>query len=359
MRAPISVLATVLLASGAAHAATTLVEPDARISDEAIHADQQAIAAVQGRIQALNDAGRPLGDYAMAKAQCWLDTAFHEYSRNDRSQWPEAALQESMRLVSSLEAGQEPAGETPMVAGAKRLREDLWARAAELKNHEGYRCARPLVACFEVGLVHAGHEFAQYGWRHARSYIEMAEDQAVDAARAADECNELERLAKLAAVQAAPVPAPVPAVADAADAAPVVVPLPAGPPAEKLLLEADALFAFDRYALEDMSADGRERLADLAERLFQAYSRVDLVLVTGHTDRLGGDEYNQRLSVERANTVLRYLESLGVNSRMVALGRASAEPLSQCDDDLPSREALIECLAPDRRVEVEIHGVQR
>jgi hypothetical protein len=44
---------------------------------------------------------------------------------------------------------------------------------------------------------------------------------------------------------------------------------------------------------------------------------------------------------------------------MVALGRASAEPLSQCGDDLPSRDALIECLAPDRRVEVEIHGVQR
>jgi outer membrane protein OmpA-like peptidoglycan-associated protein len=354
MRAPIIVLATVLLASAPAQAATTLVDPAARITDEAIQADQQGIAAVQGRIQALNDAGRPLGDYHMAKAQCWLDTAFHEYSRNDRSDWPEAALQESARLVSTLEGGAEPSGETPLVAGAKRLREDLWTRASELKAHEGYRCARAMVACFEVGLVHAGHEYAQYGWRHARSYIEMAEDQAIEATRAADECSERERLAQQAAL-AAQSPAAVPT--DASAVAPVPVPL--SPPAEKLLLQADALFAFDRHALEDMSAEGRERLAELARRLAEAYSRVDLVLVTGHTDRLGADDYNQRLSVERANTVLRYLESLGVTSRMVAVGRASAEPLSECGPDLGPRDALIECLAPDRRVEVEIHGVQR
>jgi OmpA-OmpF porin, OOP family len=353
MRAPLSIMALVLMASGAAHAAASLGEPDGRITDEAIHADYETIAAVQGRLQALNDGGLPLGDYHMAKAQCWLDTAFHEYSRNDRSDWPEAALQQSAGLAAALEAGLEPAAETPLVAGAKRLREDLWARAAELKGHEGYRCARALVACFEVGLVHAGHEYAQYGWRHARSYIEMAEDRILEAGRAADDCNSRELLAQQAAAAAAPV-TPAEPVSTALPMA-----LASAQPAEKLLLQADALFAFDRYGLADMRPDGRARLEDLAERLTQAYARVDLVLVTGHTDRLGPEDYNQKLSVERANTVLRYLESLGVTARMAAVGRASAEPLSECSEDLAPREALIACLAPDRRVEVEIHGVQR
>ena len=342
MHARLSLLFLALLTVGPSHAAGDLVDPDSRITDEAIDADYQTIAVVQGRLQALNNDGLPLGDYHMAKAQCWLDTAFHEYSRNDRSGWPEAALQQSARLAAVLEAGLEPSDETPLVAGAKRLREDLWARAAELKKHEGFRCARALVACFEVGLVHAGHEYAQYGWRHARSYIEMAEDRLEDAARAADACYARELFAEQ--------PAPE---------APTAVLPTAVPPAEKLLLQADALFAFDRFSLEDMSADGRARLEDLAERLAQAYARVDLVLITGHTDRLGTEEYNRKLSIERANTVLRYLESLGVTARMASVGRASAEPLSQCDRDLAPREALIACLAPDRRVEVEIHGVQR
>lgn len=342
MHARLSLLFLALLTGGASLAAESLVDPDRRITDEAIHADYQTIAAVQGRLQALNDDGRPLGDYHMAKAQCWLDTSFHEYSRNDRSSWPEAALQQSASLAAALEAGLEPSDETPLIAGAKRLREDLWARANELKRHEGYRCARALVACFEVGIVHAGHEYAQYGWRHARSYIEMAEDRLEDATRAADTCNAPELLAQQVA-------AAEPPAAEQAAAA----------PAEKLLLQADALFAFDRYSLADMRPDGRARLEDLAERLEQAYARVDLVLVTGHTDRLGAEDYNQKLSVERANTVLRYLESLGVTARMAAVGRASAEPLSECHRDLAPRAALIACLAPDRRVEVEIHGVQR
>ncbi len=344
MRAPLSLLILALIASNTAQAAASLGDPDGRITDEAIHADYQTIGAVQSRLQALNDGGRPLGDYHMAKAQCWLDTAFHEYSRNDRSDWPEAALQQSASLAAALEAGLEPADETPLLAGAKRLREDLWVRAAELKRHEGYRCARALVACFEVGIVHAGHEYAQYGWRHARSYIEMAEDRLEDATRAADACYATELLA-----EQVPAAEPEPPAAE----------LAAAQPTEKLLLQADALFAFDRYSLADMRPDGRASLEDLAERLEQAYARIDLVLVTGHTDRLGAEDYNLKLSGERANTVLRYLESIGVTARMAAVGRASAEPLSECDRDLAPRAALIACLAPDRRVEVEIHGVQR
>jgi OmpA-OmpF porin, OOP family len=346
MGGKLSVLFLAAIAGGAVHAAVSLGPPDSRITDQAIHADYETIAAVQNRLQELNDGGRPLGDYHMAKAQCWLDTAFHEYSRNDRSGWPQAALQQSADLAAALEAGLEPSGETPLVASAQRLREDLWARAADLKTHEGYRCARALLACFEVGLVHAGHEYAQYGWRHARSYIEIAEDRLEEATRVADACNSRPLLAEQP-IHTEPTPEAVTTGIAPAE------------PAEKVLLQADALFSFDRFSLPDMSPDGRARLEDLAARLGQAYSRIDLVLITGHTDRLGAEDYNRSLSLERANTVLRYLESLGVTARMVSLGRASAEPLSECDRDLAPREAIISCLAPDRRVEVEIYGQPR
>ncbi|HSX65576.1 MAG TPA: hypothetical protein VLF15_12660, partial [Pseudoxanthomonas sp.] len=77
---------------------TTLVPQQARITDEAIHADLSGYGQTQGRIQALNDAGRPVRDYHLSKAQCWLDVSFHEYTRNDRSDFPQAALTESEKL---------------------------------------------------------------------------------------------------------------------------------------------------------------------------------------------------------------------------------------------------------------------
>ncbi|MGB8327610.1 MAG: hypothetical protein WCE48_08520, partial [Steroidobacteraceae bacterium] len=71
----LALLAT-LLAGCAMHvpfvAHDALREPAKRISDEAVHADYKTIAAVQERIRALNDAGRPVAGYDLAKAQCWL-----------------------------------------------------------------------------------------------------------------------------------------------------------------------------------------------------------------------------------------------------------------------------------------------
>jgi outer membrane protein OmpA-like peptidoglycan-associated protein len=329
-----------------------LHEPVRRISDEAVHADYKTIAAVQERIHALNEAGRPVAGYDLAKAQCWLDSAFHEYSRDDRSDYPQAALAESRSLVAALESGATPARETPLVAGAQRLREDLWRRAASLKDQPGFRCAQRQVACLEVELVHAGHEYSQYGWRHARSYIEMAEDYAGQANAAALACGP-------------PPPAapelPAPATAPAAPAAPTC---PTGPlaapvaPAERVTLRAAALFAFNRAGLKDISLGGRDELDRLVARLNHAYERVDLLIIYGHTDRLGRPDYNQRLSQARADTVAKYLQSVGVQAPIVPVGRGSTKPVSTCGR-LRKRAQLINCLAPDRRVEIDVYGVGR
>jgi OmpA-OmpF porin, OOP family len=84
--------------------AQSLTEVNKNISDESIAADYATYSATQGRIKALNDAGRPVADYHLSKSQCWLDVSLHEHSRNDRSAFPGEALNESAKLIVGMEA---------------------------------------------------------------------------------------------------------------------------------------------------------------------------------------------------------------------------------------------------------------
>jgi OOP family OmpA-OmpF porin len=89
-------------------------------------------------------------------------------------------------------------------------------------------------------------------------------------------------------------------------------------------------------------------------------SKLELVLVTGHTDRIGSQAYNQKLSERRANAVRDYLVSKGVaRDKIETLGMGKTQPVPGvvCNQAYPKeRKALIECLAPNRRVEVEVKG---
>ena len=135
-----AVLAT--LAMGASAQQTVLTPQRDRITDEAIHADLSGYEHTQGRIKALNDAGRPVRDYHLSKAQCWLDVSFHEYSRNDRSDFPQEALTESEKLIVGMEQGVSPLPtDTPLVNGAARVREDLWQRLRAIHGTPGFSCA--------------------------------------------------------------------------------------------------------------------------------------------------------------------------------------------------------------------------
>ncbi len=156
----------------------TLTPAPARISDRAIQADYQTFEATQARIKALNNGGRLLRDYHLVKAQCWLDVALHEYTRNDRSAFTLKGLDQSATLVQLMEnrAASLPMG-TALVNNADRLRPDLWELAGKLEAHEGAQCVAARVACAEVDLVHASNEHKQQGWRHARPYVQIAEDQ--------------------------------------------------------------------------------------------------------------------------------------------------------------------------------------
>lgn len=176
--------------SPALHAQTS-TDGAPRPSAPLIQTNPTSYNAQQRRIQALNESGRHrVASYSLAKAQCWLDVSFHEFSRNDRSMFPQRALNESFKITDYLARGGDvaspdnPAAQTPGVLEATRLRPDLWAQAEHIKRQPGYRCAENLVACSEVALAHADHEFRQQQWRHAQPYVQMAEDR-LDQAQAA------------------------------------------------------------------------------------------------------------------------------------------------------------------------------
>ena len=136
-------------------------------------------------------------------------------------------------------------------------------------------------------------------------------------------------------------------------------PAPANAATEQVTtLSADALFKFDRYSLADITDDGRAQLDRLAGALLAEQNRIVRIHVLGYTDRLGSDAYNQTLSQRRADTVTAYLIERHVPSDLIgAEGRGKSDPVVQCPDD-PSRNTLIACLAPNRRVvvRVEMHG---
>ena len=154
----------------------------------------------------------------------------------------------------------------------------------------------------------------------------------------------------------APAPAPAPApVAEAPAPAPEPV-APPPPPArfEKVTLSSTELFGFDSATL----TMPQPKLDEIAAAL-QADPSITDVDITGYTDRLGSKKYNHKLSERRANAVRDYLVSHGVDSkRLKAYGKGEQNPVVT-DCKQKKRSALIECLAPNRRVEVEQITVER
>lgn len=172
--------------------ASTVPDTKQDINDQAIFAQQGIFEAQQGRIKALNDSGKHSADsYPLAKAQCWLDVSNHETSRNDRSNFPRLAFDESSKITQELKATgiSTSAKLTPLVNDAAKLRPDLWDAVAKLKIHTGWKCSQQQTACAEVELVHAGNEFNQQQWRHAKPYVQIAEDLIGNAQKTAEACN--------------------------------------------------------------------------------------------------------------------------------------------------------------------------
>jgi len=134
----------------------------------------------------------------------------------------------------------------------------------------------------------------------------------------------------------APPAAPAPAVAER-------VP-------EHVTLSADALFAFDKA---DLTSEGTSAVKELAGKLRPHMADIHGIRVSGYTDRLGSQAYNQPLSERRARAVMDALVAEGVpRTKIVAEGLGESDPVKDCPDG--ARAALVACLAPNRRVEIRV-----
>lgn len=131
-------------------------------------------------------------------------------------------------------------------------------------------------------------------------------------------------------------------------AAPVVVRQP-------VHLSSDGLFAFGKSGFNDLQESGRQRLQELAGQIKTGYSNVHSINITGYTDRIGRPEANMRLSLARANTVKQYLVEQGIPASLIQTsGQGAANPVVTCNG--VKSAATIQCLMPNRRIEVTVEG---
>jgi outer membrane protein OmpA-like peptidoglycan-associated protein len=149
--------------------------------------------------------------------------------------------------------------------------------------------------------------------------------------------------------------------------APVVVtPLPPPPPPpapvpqplRNIRLGADGLFRFDGGRQQDLLPEGRQRIEALIAEIRRDVRSVSAITVTGHTDRIGSSAYNDALSRQRAETVREMFIRGGFEPYAIrAVGMGKHSPVVQCGGTRVTPE-LVNCLQPNRRVEIEVMGVQ-
>ena len=157
-----------------------------------------------------------------------------------------------------------------------------------------------------------------------------------------------------------PAPAPAPAPAPKPQVTPEIKPAPVAKPEPKkpalVNVASRELFEFNKATL---TTEAKAKLdAEVVAKL-KDVGDVRYINVNGHADRLGTAQYNQQLSEKRAEAVRAYLVSKGVDaSKVETFGFGKTTPVKSCPDQ-KDRKALIECLAPNRRVEVEIQGTPK
>ncbi len=143
-------------------------------------------------------------------------------------------------------------------------------------------------------------------------------------------------------------PPPKPAAAPAPKPAPKPVAKPAPKPVtEKVTFAADVFFDFDKAVLKP---EGKAKLDDLTAKL--KATALEVIIAIGHTDAVGSSEYNQKLSVRRAEAVKAYLVSKGIEpNRVYTEGKGKSQPIAS--------NSTAEGRAKNRRVEIEVVGTRQ
>ncbi len=212
----------------------------------------------------------------------------------------------------------------------------MLSASAMAQTAEGYWQSSGMIVKNATGLCwHAGY------WTPAMAIMECDPDLVPKPAAPA-------RVAPPPAPRAAPAPAP----------APKPTPVAAAPKRcdATVTFGTDETFAFDKAVLTKAAMAKLDR--DVVAKLPQC-AKVELILVSGYTDRLGSQQYNQKLSEKRADAVKAYLMKKGVDaSKIDTMGMGKTLQIKSCPDG-KDRKALIACLAPNRRAVVEIKGLAK
>ena len=185
-------------------------------------------------------------------------------------------------------------------------------------------------------------------WKNGTNELCWRDGTWTPATATADCDGALKPAAAPVAVPVAPAPAPAPRAAAPAPApapAPAVVVAPVAT-TEKVTFAADAFFDFDKSVLK---AEGKAKLDDLASKM--GGINLEVIIAVGHTDSVGSDVYNQKLSVKRSEAVKAYLVSKGVEkNRVYTEGKGEKQPVA---DNKTS-----DGRSKNRRVEIEVVGTR-
>ncbi|MBO3703635.1 MAG: OmpA family protein [Candidatus Accumulibacter sp.] len=129
----------------------------------------------------------------------------------------------------------------------------------------------------------------------------------------------------------------------------------AKPSGDKVTVAADALFDFNKATLRPAGKAKLDEVVAMSKQI-----KLEVIIAVGHTDRIGSDAYNQKLSERRAAAVKTYLVSKGVEAnRVYTEGKGEKQPVTQPGQCPGGKSAkVIECLQPDRRVDIELIGTK-
>jgi outer membrane protein OmpA-like peptidoglycan-associated protein len=294
--------------------------------DERAPALQARFDALQKRLDALaplQSSPDPWAAYHLAKAQAWLAAAFDARTQHDSSGAFAQSWDQAEQLTKALEQKNANISRaTPLIAGAHKVREDLWLLAEKIQAAAGFRCASTRLAQFEVQLVQAGLADRALGWRHAKPYAQAAERLGKDAQALNVACPQT-------VTRAEELPAEI------RDQPPSV---------QVQTLARRVHFALNSAQISLRSAEVLEQIA------FVLRSQPGMVLqLTGHADQRGSTSYNLRLSWARARAVRDFLTRSGVLSTQLQVQALGKKVLLSMGQQVMDH-------ARNRRVEFEVRA---
>jgi|GEM_PF-1577791 len=316
----VSLSGCVSLAPIKGHVLSTTAEQ--RFTDEAIARDMAAINSLRSRIAAVRP--RAKSAYLITRSEALADFGAEEYEENDKTGVLEPLLDEAFRLIVSQELGRTDITlEMPDIPGISRIRPDLWAKIAAIKQDAAkLACAGEPLARLEVGLLELAHEQYEVDTKLNTPEHTLPYSGVIDSL--------------------------VKNVDDALAACHSATP-------RHVVFDTDVLFPFNKSAQQDMILSSQSKLDAFAEKLANNPGLWQRMEITGHTDHLGEPAYNQRLGQQRADTIRHYLiNHFGLpGERIQTKSMGAAQAIKNCPD-IQNAEQLKACLQPNRRVEIDL-----